>query len=102
MITFTLLPGGYPSQLGFIPEFFSEDDPRPAREQIEENYAHGGGWRPLPQWKLLPNCALKYPGDPVLQPVAKAKLRDEHIVVYPYGIVMLLEPDGSYEVSRLD
>jgi hypothetical protein len=36
--------------LGFIPEFFNPHDPRPAREQLDTAYAHGGGWHPLSGW----------------------------------------------------
>lgn len=39
-----------PEMLGLIPSFLSESDPRPAREQFDENYQHGGGWRPLPNF----------------------------------------------------
>ena len=42
--------------LGFIPTFLHVDDPRPAAEQIDAAYQHGGGWKPNPEatnrWRL--------------------------------------------------
>ena len=55
--------------LGYIPDFLSEHDSRPAAQQFDSNYAHGGGWNPevgRGQWKMLDGHKLKYPGDPVL------------------------------------
>ena len=43
-----------------------------------------------------------YPGDPVLPPVAERKLRDERIVMYPGAIIAVFQPDGAFEVARLD
>ena len=73
--------------LGFLPDFLSERDRRPAAQQINENYAHGGGWHPnlKGEWMMLEGHKLKYPGDPVLAPLAQAKLRDELIVFYRHA-----------------
>jgi hypothetical protein len=87
--------------LGFIPEFISELDPRPAREQIADNYC--GGWRPMRGMARNPiTSALTYPGDPPMVPLATARLRDEIIYVYESGWTAIVQPDGSFEVSRLD
>ena len=91
-----------PEMLGLIPYFLSEDDPRPAREQFDENYHHGGGFHPIPRFELLPNGDLKYPGDPPLSPLAEVRLRDEVIRVYDYAWVCVVQPDGSFEVARID
>lgn len=88
--------------LGFLPGFLSEHDPRPAREQINANYAHGGGWSPLPGWTKVREYCIKYPGDPMLRPLAKTKLRDEVIVFYDHEILAIFQPDGSFEASRVD
>lgn len=85
---------------GLIPFFMSAEDERPAREQIDENYV--GGWRPQSGYKLLEGNALKYPDDPPLYPLAEGSLRDERILVYFYGITAIVQPDGAFEVSRLD
>lgn len=48
-------------QLGYIPLFFAADDPRPAAEQLNERYAHGGGWRPRPPGHWLANSGVPVP-----------------------------------------
>lgn len=103
MITFTPLAAGVtPDALGFIPMFLSEHDPRPAAEQFNDAYAHGGGWRPFHGFTVLPSGSLQYPGDPPMRPLAEAKLRDEVIRVYDYAWVSITQPDGSVEISRMD
>lgn len=87
--------------LGYVPLFLNTSDPAPAKEQFEKNYI--GGWFPLMGWKFDPiTRKLTYPGDQELKPIAETKLRDETILMYPSAWVMILQPNGNYEVSRLD
>lgn len=103
MVKVTLLHKHGMDLVGFIPTFLSENDPRPAREQFNTGYIHGGGWRPFDKFAFNPqSLALKYPGDPPMQPVAKMTLRDEQIYVYPYAWVLILQKDGSHEIARMD
>jgi hypothetical protein len=89
--------------VGWIPQFLSEDDPRPAKEQLDTNYKHGGGWNPMNGWHFFKDTLkLYYPGDPAMLPFAKMKLRDEVILVYDHSWVLIMQPDGSHEVSRMD
>lgn len=91
--------------LGLIPEFLSEDDPRPAREQFNEAYAHGGGWRPFEGFVMAgPDDLywLLYPGDPPTRSLACCRLRDELIIVYQHAWVAIVQPDGTYEIARMD
>jgi hypothetical protein len=88
--------------LGYVPDFLSLGNPQPAREQIDGNYRHGGGWEPLPNWTLQPDGKLKYPGDPPLSPLAETKLRDETIRFYNHSWVAIVQADGTYEVARVD
>ena len=56
--------------LGLVPMFLTDADPRPAAEQFEENYAHGGGWSPFEGFTLdTDNMELSYPGDPAIFPI---------------------------------
>jgi len=92
---------------GLLPEFFNLDDPRSAREQLHENYAHGGGVHPqkgfkLAAWNLRDQAILEYPGDPLLHEISRAKLRDEIIILFPYSWVAIVQPDGKYIVTRCD
>lgn len=88
--------------LGFIPIFLSLNNPNSARLQIDENYQHGGGWRPLPKFKLLDDNSLKYPGDPKMKPLASCTLRNETIVFYDGAFVAIIQPDRSFEAARID
>lgn len=87
--------------LGYVPDFLSDSDPRPAREQFDENYQFGG-WKPIVGFTLDEARDLHYPGDPPLPPVAERKLRDERILMYPHALFVVIQPDGSFEVARLD
>lgn len=88
--------------LGAIPSFLSEDDPRDAKTQINEAYGFAGGWRPLPDWEMSVDGAIKYPGDPWLPVLCETRLRDEIIFYYQFSWVAIVQPDGSYEIARLD
>jgi hypothetical protein len=88
--------------MGAIPTFLSVADPRPAAEQFNERYAHGGGWRPFSGWMLDENNVLQYPGDPPYKPVAWAHLGNEQITIYQHAWVCIKQADGSYEVCRMD
>ena len=88
--------------VGLIPAFLDEKDPRPAAEQFNERYAHGGGWRPQGKFKMLDDGSLKYPGDPPFPVLAAILFRDENIYIYQYGYVAIRQKDGSFEVCRMD
>ena len=101
-----LHPQMTPDQLGYIPDFLSEDDPRPAREQINANYTAGGGWQSFKgngKHTFDPKThAIKYPLDPKLEPLASAKLRDELILYYRHSWVVIVQPDGEWDIARMD
>ena len=89
-------------QLGFLPGFLDNDDPRSVRQQIDANYQHGGGWRPFPGFLMLKNHTLHYKGDPPTPPLAKCVLRDETVYFYEGAFIAVQQLDGSYEVARVD
>jgi hypothetical protein len=98
-----ILEGRHPDELGLIPSFIDQADPRPAREQFEEHYAHGGGWSPIKGFKRVRDTmTLVYPGDPPLTPIAAFMLRDEMIVVYEHALVAIVDRNGGFEVARMD
>lgn len=88
--------------LGLLPGMLDPSDPRPAREQFDANYQHGGGWFPTKGHVLSADNTLTYPGDPPLKPVAMTLLRDELILLYPYSFVAIIQPDRTFEVCRMD
>jgi hypothetical protein len=93
---------------GILPEFLDQNDPRPAREQFNERYAHGGGWSPSKGWQLLKDDSIYYSKsveegeDPRHPPLARIKFRDESIVIYDHAWVAIIQKDRSFEVSRMD
>lgn len=90
------------AHLGLLPEMLDDQDPRSAREQLNEAYAHGGGWDPFNGFRLTDKNGLAYPGDPTLKPIAQAKFRNELIVFYDCAWVAIIQPDRSFEVCRMD
>lgn len=91
--------------LGLIPHFLSERDPRTAREQLNAHYQHGGGWKPtVNEFTMLPdgNLLSKYPEDPPFLLLAEGQLREEVIRIYEYSYVAVIQPNGAFEVARMD
>lgn len=92
--------------LGLIPVLISAGDPRCVREQIESNYAHGGGFNPTPGFSLelgLPGKAkLHYPGDPALREWGRATINEELVIVFDCAFVAIVQRDGSFAVTRMD
>lgn len=84
--------------LGFLPTFLSDDDPRSARGQFAAAY----GWKPFKGFEKGVDNSLTYPGDPPQPVLAQTKLQDELICYYPHSWVAIIQPDGSYEVCRMD
>lgn len=87
--------------LGQIPFFLYEDDPSRASQQFTERYPFGG-WEPFKGFKHLGDGVIKYPRDPKYAPLASAKLRDETIYFYQHSWVGIFQPDGTFEISRID
>lgn len=105
MILFTITDRNKARQLGVLPMFFDEADPRPAREQIHERYAHGGGWNSFSGFELKMDKRgrhLVYPEDPPMREIARGKLRDELILLFECNWVAIVQKDDTYEVARID
>jgi hypothetical protein len=97
-------PEDFAEDYGPLLSFIHVDDHRPMREQFDERYAHGGGWRPFgkDKFRMLKNGSLTYPGDPTFRPLAVLRHHEERAFIYKYGIVCIVQPDGTFEVSRMD
>lgn len=103
MLQWTMLhPKMTMDHLGYLPDIILEEDPRPVKEQLEDRYRHGGGWRPNNGFKLLANNTLAYPGDPPFKPLATAQLRDEMLLFYDHALLAVVQSDRSFAVTRVD
>lgn len=104
MAAFELLhPAATMDVLGYLPDMFSDEDPTPVKEQIDRNYANGGGWRHAPGWSFDHETqVIKFPGDPPLLPLARCKVRDETVLLYQYSWVVVVQPDGTFEICHMD
>jgi hypothetical protein len=95
-----------PEHLGFLPEILLAEDKRKVKDQLEDRYAHGGGWRGFPEGHFRldrMNMTLRFPGDPPFRPAAFTQIGDETVVFYPLcSLLMVLQADGKYEVTRVD
>ncbi len=93
-----------PYWLGFIPQWLDENNPEPAAKQFDNNYQHGGGWHAFGKDKYTMNAAgdIKYPGDPYNKWLFEGQFRDEVIRVHEHEFVSITQPDGTFEVCRMD
>lgn len=93
----------HPQRAGFLPHFAGENDPRSFQEQVNERYI--GGWNPFHGFTLGGNSEkyfLAYPGDPPMREVARAKFRNQTIVLFQYDWVAVIENGKLVQVARLD
>lgn len=92
-------------RLGHLPDFLNAEDPRPAVAQLDSGYQFAGGWDPqhTARFRFNPQSeTLHWPGDPVMTPLARARLREETILLFPHSWVLVYQPDGKFEVARMD
>jgi len=92
---------------GYLPEIIRDCDSRPVCQQIESNYAHGGGWNPLSGFSLHLNqgigCAkLCYPGDHPMRERSRTHIRDELVILFECDCVAVVQNNGSFAVTRMD
>lgn len=91
--------------IGIIPMWLEACPDRPAREAIDVNYAHGGGWYSLKGFTINEEGVLSYPEDPDLYPIVEY-IRDGHLnercYQYEYGWVAVVNGEGVLDVARID
>lgn len=99
-----LRPGLGPDRLGLLPTILQSADPAPLAEQLAARYI--GGWSPV-QGRHSFNSetgVLSYPGEPDLLPdaILIAPATNEMALLYPYDWLVILKPDDTWEISRVD
>ena len=90
------------SNLGILATLMSPHDPRPLHEQMNANYAHGGGWDDFQGFTLGEEDTLHYPGDRPLRPLAGAIVRGQLVMFYEGEWLAIISDDRSFTVSRVD
>jgi hypothetical protein len=98
---------GGPEHLGYIPSNLAAfaNPGHPAAVQLHDSYPHGGGWQPMDGWTYDPsNHSITYPEDPPLLPRARIRIGQpgEQVFVYDYGWVAVIQPNGEFQVARMD
>jgi hypothetical protein len=93
--------------LGLIPAFLNPHDEMDARTQLEQGYGFGwydvdGKMKMNKDWQPVGKAQLLYPDDPPMNEIGRTQLRDETIIVFPYGFVAVVQPDGSFRATRMD
>lgn len=102
MIDFKMFVDGDPRDLlGYIPLWLSEHNLKTAVEQLDAGYCYGGGWRDFHGFEMTDE-GLVYPGDRPMRLIGEARLREEIIRIYEMAWVAVIQPDGSFVVSRMD
>lgn len=92
-----------PEMLGFIPGWLNDEDPRSLVEQMDAGYGYGGfKAHPITGFKAVREKCLKYPGDPLLRPLAQTELHGETLCFYDSAICAVWREDGSFVASRFD
>ena len=81
--------------------FLSESNPHSAREQLDAGYRQFGGWQPFHGFVMTAR-GLEYPRDAPQPLLAEARLRHELVRLYKGSWVAIVQPDGSYEIARMD
>ena len=86
---------------GFLPVILQPTDARPAREQLADRYAHGGGYNPIEgNWRLSVRPSglwrLTYPGTPKLEEVSRTylPLSKELLVLFQCSFLAIVETTG--------
>lgn len=96
-----IIVGGDPEMWGYIPSFLDVDDPRGAKEQFNANYV--SGWHHFKGFTFDRDYGtIQYKDDPPLQPLSLMLFRDEKILRYRSAWILVLEPDDSWEICRMD
>jgi hypothetical protein len=89
--------------LGMLVNWLDEADEKGAKEQLDSHYPYGGFSRyPIKGYTVVREKCLKYPGDPLMCPLASVQLRNETVCFYDCEIVAVFQPDGSFVAARFD
>jgi hypothetical protein len=102
MIWVSLDPSFHLDRLGLLLDILSASDRRPVKEQLEDRYRHGGGWRPIQGFRMQKNRTL-LTDDASYRPAAAADVNGELVIFYKNcSLLAVIQQDGKFEVTRVD
>ena len=103
MDTWTLDDNITPEHLGFIPYWIDTQAEESFVDQIEANYAHGGGWHDFDGFIRMNDGTLTYPEDPPLKPIAMVSNEREIMTLHHHSWVCVYNrADKTFRVARID
>lgn len=90
------------TSLGFLPEWVinSEYFDKPLVKALDEQY--GYGLYESSSGSVTEDGIFQYPNDPDMYPLIKIQRGDETFYQYLYGMVSIVQKDGSSYITRLD
>lgn len=92
--------------IGYLPNIILNEvyDSRPVVDQVNDRYAHGGGWHAFQgfKWNRITRT-LRYPNDPPMHAVARFEASEkETVYVFDHGWTLIDRGLDDWEVARLD
>lgn len=100
-----------PECLGILPAIIHPNSNQSAKEQIEVEYSHGGGYLPfgdgkftLENWPEIGRARLRYPGDPAFGEIARCVINatKETCILFDSELVAVVQYNGDFEIIRMD
>lgn len=99
--------------LGAIPLWIDAKSGETLQQQINRNYAHGGGWNTFQGFDVRLNeenmYCIKYPGDPEYREIARGYIAHgseiQLVVFFRHSWVMIVKFEGDtpvYDIARID
>jgi hypothetical protein len=90
---------------GDLQYMLDDEDPAPAVEQFNQRSA--AGWRSRrSRWTNdgagEAITSRTFSRNERLTPIARARLRDETILLYPMSWVLIEQPNGEWDIARMD
>lgn len=90
---------------GFIPMMLSPTNMTPMWKQVDQGYAHGGGWNDFDGFEVSTDdegkYMLTYPGDPAYHERGRIVFGDEMLVIFDYSWVLWVHGD-EHKIARID
>lgn len=91
---------------GFLTQIISEADERPAEVQLNDRYAHGGGFFEFKGFTLHnveAEAYLTYPGDPAVKEIARCHLplSNETLILFQSSWLAIVS-GGTHKIARVD